>query len=233
MRQIIYHPKPQGAQSLIKMASHKFTKCQYELSCGSRQEKKKWYKKYAWVPHRTIDTIGTFPLPNTGWAYLPPAQFPYPYPCSRYQSQFWHYQMSTCKSLTKMHIMKGVIEMCAELWEPTRNGKEPKDKQQQETFPPLEVKGKVEDRQGVGWQPDESWGEAQAPLSTQVQVEPCKSNSLRNYQVKHSRCYKGLHAFGPELLYGWGFSWGPKGRCESIQKTGCLNVDSLTLSLCK
>lgn len=38
--------------------------------------------------------------------------------------------MSTWKGFTEMHIMKEMKEMRAELWEPTRDGKAPRDKRQ-------------------------------------------------------------------------------------------------------
>lgn len=88
--------------------------------------------------------------------------------------------------------------MCAE---PIRDGKAPRDKQQQEAWPPLGSKG--QDRRQPG-HVKTAWWELELGtrifVNTQVEVEPCKSNSLGSHQVKVSRHYKGLYAFSPELL---------------------------------
>lgn len=49
--------------------------------------------------------------------------------------------MPTQKGLPEMYIIKGTVEMCAELWDPKRGGKVRRGKQQQEALPPLEVEG--------------------------------------------------------------------------------------------
>lgn len=58
------------------------------------------------------------------------------------------------------------------MWEPTRDGKAPRDKGQWEALPPLDMKGKVEGRQGM-WCGRMKAGGAQHknPAHTQVQVE--------------------------------------------------------------
>lgn len=103
--------------------------------------------------------------------------------------------MSTWKGFTEMRIMKGVKEMSAELWEPTRDGKAPRDKGQWEALPPLDMKGKVEGRQGMGCSPMKAGGaQHKNPVHTQVQVEPegygwggrGASNFLGNDPVKVS-----------------------------------------------
>lgn len=81
--------------------------------------------------------------------------------------------MNTWKGFTEMLIMKGIKRMSAELWEPTRDGRAPRDKEQWEASPPLEMKGKVEGRQGAWYSPMKGGGaQHKNPVHTQVQVEP-------------------------------------------------------------
>lgn len=95
--------------------------------------------------------------------------------------------MSTWKGFIEIHIMKEIKDMNAELWEPTRDGKAPRDKGQWEASPPQEMKGQMEGRQGMWYRPMEVRARHKNPVHTQVRVEPGGSNFLGNYhQVKVS-----------------------------------------------
>jgi hypothetical protein len=83
--------------------------------------------------------------------------------------------MSTQKGLAKRHVMKRIRERWAEFWEPTRGGRVPKDKQQQVTLSPQEVKGRLAvDTEGI-------------LVNLEVHVKRVKSNSLGKYQVEVNR----------------------------------------------
>lgn len=170
------------------MTSHKCTKSQYELNCGSRQEKKLWYSVFKYLT-RSIEQEPLLFLTLGEPVFL----HPYFSPCTLGIGHGSSGTLDAHKEGFSWNVdneVSGFIEMCAELWEPKRDGKAPRDKQQSEALPPLQVKVQAEGRQGV-------WRELELDavgtlVNTQVPVEPCKFYSLDNNPIQVSRHEPGF-----------------------------------------